>query len=112
MTALFVPLALGTLLWSGIGLAAFPRELWDVAEFWTVWPAAIVLTGVCGFVWPGHALRHAGLAFGALPVVMLATGLATGSSFSLLPLGLVAMAALALPGAILAAATGWLARQR
>lgn len=112
MTAILVPLILGTLLWSATGFIAYPREIWDVDAFWTVWPAAIILTSACGFVWPGHAFRHASLIFGPLLGVMLATGLATGSSFSLLPLGLAAMAALALPGAILAAATGWLARQR
>ncbi len=112
MTAFFTPLVLGSLLWFATGLVAFPREVWDTSAFWNAWSAAITLTGACGYLWPGHALRHAGLAFAALPVVLLATGLATGGSLSLLPLGLAAMAALALPGAILATATGWLARQR
>jgi hypothetical protein len=42
---------------------------------------------------------------------MLAQGIASGSSFSMLPLGLVMLTILALPGVALAAFAGWVRRR-
>ena len=111
MTAVLTPLILGSLLWSAAGLAAFPREIWDTDAFALTWPVATLLTAAFGYIWPRHALRHAGLTFGPLVVVMLITGVLTGGSFSLLPIGLIAMLVLALPGAVLAAVAGWIANR-
>ena len=94
---------LGAALWSYAGWATHPRELWDEAVFWTVWAVAILACGALGLMRDSRPLRDSFLLFLPILGVLTAQTLMTGGSASLLPLGLIAVAVLALPGWGLAA---------
>ncbi len=98
---------LGTALWSVAGWLAHPRELWDVPAFWPVWGLAILCAGGLGLGRDSRPMRDTGLLFLPILGVLTVSTLQTGGSASLLPLGLIAVAVLALPGLALA----WLAQR-
>lgn len=100
-------LVLGAALWSVAGWLAHPRELWDVPAFWPVWGLAILCAGGLGLARDSRPLRDTGLLFLPILGVLAVSTLQSGGSASLLPLGLVAVAVLALPGLALA----WLAQR-
>jgi hypothetical protein len=93
---------LGVILWMFSAAVFDRREPWDAPQFWThALPAALALSFALGVVFPDRAARR-----GAMVMMMLVPVLAlSGSGLSLLPLGLVAVAVLALP-AMLAASIG------
>jgi hypothetical protein len=97
-----LPLLLGTLVWSWAGWSAHPRELWDVPAFWQAWPVATGLAAAFGATRASHPLRDTAFLFlPILGVLTVSTGL-TGGNASMLPLGILLVAALALPGLALA----------
>jgi len=86
---------LGLLLWTTTAMLGKRIEPWDSPHYWTLaYPAAIGLCGVLGFVFPERPWRWAF----TLMFMQLLVMIAGGSGFSLLPMGLILMAALALPG--------------
>lgn len=93
----------GLALWSWAGWAAHPRELWDVPAFWPIWGLSILAAGILGIPRDGQPLRDSLLLFLPILGVLTVQTLLTGGSASLLPLGLIAVAVLALPGWLLAA---------
>lgn len=93
----------GTIVWSLATAAAGGREVWDVGLYWTAAYPAALLTGA------GLAVRFPDRPWRWPLVVMLAqmpVMIAFGSGFSLLPLGLVLLAFLSLPGIAIAVAVG------
>jgi hypothetical protein len=86
---------LGLALWTAATRFSQRTEPWDSLDYWTIaYPIAIALCGGLGFAFPDRPWRWAlVLMLMQLPVMILG-----GSGLGLLPLGLVVMAALALPG--------------
>lgn len=109
MTNTVIALAIGIILWSAAGWLAHPRELWDVSGFWLIWGVAILIAGVLGLAPGSRPALDTGFLFLPILGVLTVSTLLTGGSASLLPLGLVAVAILALPGWALA---GFLRRLR
>jgi hypothetical protein len=97
-----LPLLIGTALWSWAGWSAFPHELWDMPAFHPTWIAASLAAAGFGLTRGSRPLRDTGLLFLPILGVLTVTTLMTGGSASLLPLSLVLIAALALPGLALA----------
>ena len=91
----------GASLWLLTSLISGRAEAWDAPMYWTVtYPLAILLAGVLGYRAPRRAWRWGLLVMLVqAPVLMLTSG----SSMSLLPLGLALFAVLSLPA--IAAAT-------
>ena len=100
-------LVLGTALWSVAGWLAHPRELWDVPAFWPMWGLAILCAVGVGLARDSPPLLDTGLLFLPILGVLTVSTLQSGGGAGLLPLGLVAVAVLALPGLALA----WLAQR-
>ena len=95
---------LGLLLWTLTAHGSHRTEPWDAPGYWTIsYPIAIGLSGVLGLTFPQRPWRWAAvLMFSQLVVMLLG-----GSDASLLPLGLILMAALTLPAAALATLCAW-----
>jgi len=89
----------GAALWLATAAISGRREAWDSSLYWTVaYPLSIVVAGTLGYRFPEKPWRWA-------LAVMLAQAVAlafAGSDFSLLPLGLILFAVLALPAVVLA----------
>jgi hypothetical protein len=102
-----LPLMIGTALWSYAGWSAHPRELWDVPAFQPVWITATLAAAGFGLTRASRPLRDTALLFLPILGVLIVSTLLTGGSASMLPLGLVLIAALAVPGLAL----GWLANR-
>ena len=86
---------LGLLLWPTTAMLGKRIAPWDSPPYWTLAsPAAIALCGVLGFLFPERPRRWAF----TLMFMQLLVMTAGGSGFSLLPVGLILMAVLALPG--------------
>ena len=88
-------IVLGLLLWTAAAAVEMRVEPWDAPSYWTItYPAALALSGLLGFIFPERPWRWAlTVMFVQLPVMSLG-----GSGFSLLPMGLIMAAVLALPG--------------
>jgi hypothetical protein len=97
-----LPFLIGTALWSYAGWSAHPRELWDVPAFQPVWLAATLAAGAFGVTRDSRPVRDTGLLFLPIFGALTVTTLLTGGSASLLPLGILAVVVLALPGLALA----------
>lgn len=94
-----IALAGGAFLWLAAAVASGKAEAWDSAIYWSVaYPLSIILAGVLGYRFPEKPWRWA-LAVMLAQAVMLVL---SGGGFSMLPLGLILFAILALPGAGLA----------
>ena len=95
---------LGLALWTATAMAGNRIEPWDAPGYWTIaYPSAIAISGLLGFVFPERVWRWIlTLMFMQLPVMLLG-----GSGFSLLPMGFILMAVLALPGIGLAYLCAW-----
>jgi hypothetical protein len=94
----YLPAALaGLVLWLLTSGASGQREPWDAPEFWTLgYPVAIGVSALLGLVWPRQSWS-----WGFIVMAMMAPAMAlNGSDLSLLPLGLVALAVLAVPPCI------------
>ncbi len=97
----------GGVIWGWVVAASGRAEPWDAPQFWTLgYPAALAACCGLGFLWPVRPWRWVAIVFAMLGAVMIATGVASGSSFSMLPFGLVALVLLAVPGLGLAALAG------
>jgi hypothetical protein len=96
-----LPLLIGTALWSYAGWSAHPRELWDVSAFQPVWLIATLTAAGFGVTRDSKPMRDTGLIFLPIFGALTATTLLTGGSASLLPLGILAVVILALPGLVL-----------
>jgi len=98
-TAYAIAIVGGAALWLATAAISGRREAWDSSLYWTVaYPLSIVVAGALGYRFPEKPWRWA-------LAVMLAQAVAlafAGSDFSLLPLGLILFAALALPAVVLA----------
>lgn len=99
-----IALGLGAVLWSVLGWLTFPRELWDVGAFWMFWGLAVLFAGALGLSRASRPFLDTALLFAPMIGVLTVTTLLTGGSASLLPLGLIAVLVLALPGWVLARA--------
>jgi hypothetical protein len=97
-----LPLLIGIALWSFAGWSAHPRELWDVPAFQPVWIAATLAAAVFGLTRASRPLRDTAFLFLPIIGVLTVTTVMTGGSASMLPLGIILIAALALPGLALA----------
>ena len=102
MTNTVIALLLGSIFWSVGGWLAHPRELWDVSGFWLIWGVAILIAGALGLTPGSRPALDTGFLFLPILGVLTVSTIMTGGSASLLPLGLVAVAILALPGWLLA----------
>jgi hypothetical protein len=105
-----VALAAGSLLWLGAMAASGRNEAWDSPLYWQVaYPLCLASAAALAYRAPLRPWRWALALMLVQPVVMTLT---SGSSFALLPLGLILFVLLALP-AILAARFGaWLRLRR
>jgi hypothetical protein len=84
----------GALLWLAAALAGGKTEAWDSSLYWVVaYPAAIVLAAVLGY-WAPHRAWRWGLTIMLVQAVVLTL---SAADFTLLPLGLILFAILALP---------------
>lgn len=95
----------GMAFWAAIAVAGGRTEPWDSGLYWAAgYPLALVLAGVLGALFPHRPWRW-GLAFtfAQLPVMLVG-----GSGLGLLPLGLIAMAILAVPPMLTAKLGAWL----
>jgi hypothetical protein len=97
-----LPLLIGIALWSWAGWSAHPRELWDVPAFQPVWIAATLAAAAFGFTRASQPLQDTALVFLPILGVLVVSTVLTGGSASLLPLSIVLITALALPGFALA----------
>lgn len=95
----------GLLLWTLTAVIGHRREPWDAAAYWTIaYPLAILFSAMLGAFYPLKPWRWAATIIFSQLVVMIAGG----SDFSLLPLGLVLLALLALPAIAAASFAAWL----
>jgi hypothetical protein len=109
---LLLPLFIGMALWSLAGWMAHPRELWDVTAFWPVWGVATVAAGALGLTRAARPLRDTALVFLPILGVLTISTLLSDRDAGLLPLGLAAVAVLALPGFLAATLAGHLKTRR
>lgn len=85
----------GALLWLGTAVFSGRREAWDSPLYWSItYPLCLLLAGLLAYVEPVRPWRWALAVMLVQPIAMLLT---SGSSLSLLPLGLIMFAILALP---------------
>lgn len=90
----------GAGLWIAASVISGRSEAWDSLLYWNVaYPLAIALAGILGYMAPEKPWRWALAVMLVQPVVMMIT---TSTSFSLLPLGLILFAVLALPAIVIA----------
>jgi len=99
----YVALAIGGVLWLLTMAVSGRGEAWDSPLYWMItYPLCILLSGYLAYVEPVRPWRWALAMMLIQPVLMVFT---SGSSFGLLPLGLMLFAILALPP-VLAARVG------
>jgi hypothetical protein len=98
MSNTVIALLLGSILWSVGGWLAHPHELWDVSGFWLIWGVGILIAGALGLTPHSRPALDTGFVFLPILGVLTISSIITGGSASLLPLGLIAVAILALPG--------------
>lgn len=103
----FLSILTGLLLWFAAAHFGGRREPWDSELYWTLfYPAAVLLSGIFGVLFPDRPWRWALCLIFSQLVVMAASGAGPGSNLGLLPLGAVMLAILSVPaiGAALLAA--------
>lgn len=94
------------MLWLGTAVVSGRSEAWDSPVYWLItYPLCLLLTGVLAYLEPVRPWRWALAVMLVQPIAMLLT---SGSSLSLLPLGLVMFAILALPPIAVARVVAWL----
>jgi hypothetical protein len=102
----YIALAGGALLWLGTMAVSGRNEAWDSPLYWQLtYPLCVALAGFLAYVEPVRPWRWALAVMLVQPVVMALT---SGSSFNLLPLGLVLFGILALPPVLAARVGAWL----
>lgn len=103
-----VAVVAGVALWTAAAIAGGRREPWDSALYWsTSYPAALALAVALGLVFPDRPWRWA-VALVCSQILVMA---ASSPSFDLLPLGMIVLAVLSLPAALLAEAGGYVRRR-
>jgi hypothetical protein len=104
-----IALLSGTLIWLATMAASGRNEAWDSPLYWSAaYPLCMVLAAGLAYVEPERSWRWALAVMLVQPVVMLLT---SGSSFGLLPLGLIMFAVLALPVILAARVGAWFRRR-
>jgi hypothetical protein len=105
MKAYAAAFILGVLLWTLATIALGGREPWDSNVYWTMaYPAALILCGGLGALFPARPWRWPLVLMGAqLPVMTV-----SGSDLGLWPLTLGLLAILSLPGMAAASLAAWL----
>jgi hypothetical protein len=104
-----IALLSGTLIWLATMAASGRNEAWDSPLYWSAaYPLCMVLAAGLAYVEPERSWRWALAVMLVQPVVMLLT---SGSSFGLLPLGLMMFAVLALPVILAARVGAWFRRR-
>ncbi len=109
-----VPYALaivaGAILWAVGSAATDRREAWDAGSYWMIfYPAAIVICGFLGYVFPERPWRWCIALFTAQFVTM---AMLSGEIGNLAPLGLVMFGILSLPAIGLAKVTSGVSLKR
>ncbi len=105
----YVALGGGASLWLGTMAVSGRNEAWDSPLYWSIaYPLCIALAGALAYAEPARPWRWALAVMLVQPVVMTLT---SGSSFGLLPLGLILFAILALPVIVGARIGAWLRRR-
>jgi len=101
MTRPFVLAAgVGALLWAATSLLTGRREAWDAAQYWSyAYPAGIAAAAGIAYTNPVPRAWRIGLTLMVAQAVTLAV---MARSFTLLPLGLIVFAVLAIPPALAA----------
>jgi hypothetical protein len=100
----------GALLWIGTMAISGRNEAWDSPLYWSLaYPTCMALAGWLAYQEPMRPWRWALAVMLVQPVVMVFT---SGSSFGLLPLGLVLFSVLALPPMLAAQLGAWLRQRR
>ena len=90
----------GAVLWLGTMAISGRAEAWDSSLYWQcAYPLSLALAGVLGYFVPARPWRWGLAVILVQPVVMAFT---SGSSFGLLPLGLLMFGVLALPAIFVA----------
>ena len=90
---LILALALGVVLWTLAGFVDGVREPWDGRSFWIFYVTALALSAMLGVFAERLAwLAGAAVIFAMLPVMLVATGVG-----SLIVLGVILLAFMALP---------------
>jgi hypothetical protein len=101
--------ASGTFLWLVATLLSHGREPWDTPDYWMIYlPAAYVLCAILGYAFPRRTWRWPMIVMLAqLPIMLIVTG----SGFGLLPLGIILLLILSVPGMAASALGGVLHRR-
>jgi hypothetical protein len=96
----------GMVLWISASFISGKKEAWDASVYWTVaYPAAIVLSGLLGLLYPKWAWRWPLALFVFQFVGMVVR---SGELGSLWPLGLLLFIVLSVPGILAAQGAAWL----
>ena len=104
----YIAIGGGASLWLGTIALSGRSEAWDSPLYWSIaYPLCIALAGALAYAEPARPWRWALAVMLVQPVVMTLT---SGSSFGLLPLGLILFGILALPVMIGARIGAWLRR--
>jgi hypothetical protein len=99
----------GAVLWLAASLLSHGREPWDTPDYWLIYlPAAYVLCAILGYAFPRRTWRWPMIVMLAqLPVMLVVTG----GGLGLLPLGIILLLILSVPGMAAAALGGMLFRR-
>jgi peptidoglycan/LPS O-acetylase OafA/YrhL len=96
----------GMVLWISASFISGKKEAWDASVYWTVaYPAAIVLSGLLGLLYPKWAWRWPLALFVFQFVGMVVR---SGELGNLWPLGLLLFIVLSVPGILAAQGAAWL----
>ena len=94
-----IAIVAGAILWTATSVMSGEREPWDSSIYWIVaYPAAMVVAGLLGCVFPQKPWRWAVVVM-FMQIIVMVVG---GSGFGLLPLGVILLAILSLPAVALA----------
>lgn len=95
-TPVLVASVAGATLWLATAAFSGKREAWDAAAYWLLaYPVALLVCAYLGYAYPKRSWRWALVLFEAQLIAMC---IRNGEFGSLLPLGVVLFAILALPG--------------
>lgn len=98
----------GIVYWAAVSALSGGSEPWDATAFWTlVYPGALLLSAILGFVMPTRAwLWGLIVVFVQVPVVIAVAG-----ADPLLLAGVLYAAVLSIPAALVSGVAGWIRRR-
>lgn len=100
ITPFAVAFVFGAVSWFVVSAFTGQREAWDATIYWAVvYPGAIVVSGLLGHFHPERPWRWAAVLFEAQALAM---AVRNGEWGSLVPLGVVVFAVMAMPGGVAA----------